>query len=243
MRRRRDGHGRASMNLGLLLVFHITAGSVGLAAGAVALFTRKGAALHRMAGNAFFIAMILMAVAGGVVAVLKPAAAAFNVVVAALTTYMVVTSWVTVQRKDREAGVFEFVALAAALAIAAGGVLLGLEAAKSPDGIAGIPDFLFYGFAVIATLAALADVSVIVRGGLAGAQRIARHLWRMCSALFLGTLAFFVGQGTNVFPLWVRETGLLPAPMLIVLVVAIFWLVRVLTTDWYVKGSNAPANR
>ena len=224
-----------NMNLSALLMFHITAGSVGLLSGAAALFARKGAWLHRAAGNAFFIAMMLMSVAGAVLAVLKPAAAAFNAIVAAITIYMVATSWMTVMRKERGTGAFDIAALLGVVAIAAAGLLIGVEAANTPKGVGGIPAFLFYAFAVVAALAALADLSVIMRGGVAGAQRIARHLWRMCSALFLGTLAFFVGQGAKVFPTWIRETGLLPAPLLIVLAIMLFWLVRVLMTNWYAK--------
>jgi len=224
------------MNLTPLLLFHITAGSFGLLSGATALFARKGAWLHRTAGNAFFISMLLMAAAGAALAVLRPAAAALNVIVAAVTIYMVVTSWMTITRKEREIGAFEIGALLAALAIAAGGVIVGVQATNSPKGgIDGIPAFLFFAFAAIATLAALADISVIVRGGLAGAQRIARHLWRMCVALFLASLAFFVGQGATFFPQWVRDTNLLPAPMLVVLVLMLFWLARVLMTNWYAR--------
>ncbi len=221
------------MDLAPLMMFHITAGGVALIMGATALLTRKGAWVHRNAGNAFFIAMLLMSIVGGVVAVLKPAAAAFNLMIAAITIYMISTSWVTVTRTERASGTFEVVALLVALAIAASGALLGAQALQSPKGIDGIPAFLFFAFGGIAAVAAIADVSVIARGGVTGAQRIARHLWRMSFAMFLATLAFFVGQGAKIFPPWVRETGLLPVPMLIVLALMLYWLWRVLLTKWW----------
>jgi hypothetical protein len=34
-------------------------------------------------------------------------------------------------------------------------------------------------------LAAAGDLRMLLRGGLFGAQRIARHLWRMCFGLFI----------------------------------------------------------
>ena len=105
----------------------------------------------------------------------------------------------------------------------------------TPKGLGGIPAALFFAFAAIAALAAMADVTVIRRGGVAGAQRIARHLWRMSFAMFLATLAFFVGQGAKVFPHAIRETGLLRLPMLIVLALMLFWLARVLLTNWWQK--------
>lgn len=229
------------MTISAILIFHIVAGSVGLIAGAAALFSRKGASLHRTAGNVFFISMILMAVSGGVVAVFKPAAAAFNIFVAALTIYMVATSWLTVVRPERAIGAAEIGGLLAALAIAVGAALTGQVAAGHPDGLDGMPDFLFYAFAGIAALAALADASVIARRGIAGAQRIARHLWRMCAAFLLGNIAFFVGQGAKIFPDWVQEAGLLPVPVFLVLALTLFWLVRVLATGWYAKQASAAA--
>jgi uncharacterized membrane protein len=221
------------MDLAPLMVFHITAGSVALIMGATALLTRKGAWLHRNAGNAFFIAMLLMSIAGGALAILKPAAAAFNMIISAITIYMISTSWVTVTRTERASGAFEVAGLLAALAIAASGMLLGMQATQSPKGVGGIASFLFFAFAAIAAAAAIADLSVILRGGIAGAQRIARHLWRMSFAMFLATLAFFVGQGAKIFPQWIRDTNLLPLPMLIVLALMLYWLWRVLRTNWW----------
>ena len=49
----------------------------------------------------------------------------------------------------------------------------------------GEPSQIGYVFAVVALIAAASDFSMIHRGGLAGAPRIARHLWRMCLALFI----------------------------------------------------------
>lgn len=221
------------MDLVPLMTFHIAAGGVALTMGATALLTRKGAWLHRNAGNAFFISMLLMSIAGGALAVLKPAAAAFNMMISAITIYMISTSWVTVTRTERASGMFELLGLLAALAIAAAGTLLGTQAMQSPKGVGGMPSGLFFAFAAIAAVAALADLSVIWRGGVAGAQRIARHLWRMSFAMFLATLAFFVGQGAKIFPQWIRDTNLLPVPMLIVLVLMLYWLWRVLRTSWW----------
>jgi len=40
---------------------------------------------------------------------------------------------------------------------------------------------------------------VILRGGLVGAQRVARHLWRMCFGLFIA-VGSFAAQGSTVLP-------------------------------------------
>jgi hypothetical protein len=229
-------------DLSALTLFHITAGGFGLAAGGTALLARKGAWLHRAAGSVFLVAMLLMAAAGAVLAVLRPAAPALNVIVAAVTLYMVTTSWATVARKEGAVGGFEVAALVAALAIAAGGLIVGLQAAGRPNGtIDGIPAFLFFFFAAASAFAALMDASVLVRGGAVGGQRIARHLWRMCFALFFAALAFFVGQGSKVLPDWARETRLNLVPLLVVLVLMLFWLFRVLLTGWYKRQSQVEA--
>lgn len=67
---------------------------------------------------------------------------------------------------------------------------------------------------------------MILRGGISGAPRIARHLWRMCLALFIATGSFFFGQ-QKVMPEFVRGTPILLALAIAPLVLMIFWLIRV----------------
>jgi hypothetical protein len=78
----------------------------------------------------------------------------------------------------------------------------------------------------IAAIAAFSDLRVIRRGGIAGAPRIARHLWRMCVALLIASLSFFLGQ-QKVMPAFMRGSPLLFIPEITVLVLMIFWLFRV----------------
>lgn len=58
-------------------------------------------------------------------------------------------------------------------------------------------------------------------------MRSARHLWRMCVAMFIATGSFFLGQA-KVFPEEYRIVPLLAVPMIVVLVVMIYWWARVL---------------
>jgi uncharacterized membrane protein len=100
-------------------------------------------------------------------------------------------------------------------------------------------------FAVVAMLAAVGDIRMLARGGITGARRIARHLWRMSTALFIAVASFFLGQA-QVFPDVLRQSaGLRAIPVLLVIASLIFWLVRVRFTAAY--GSRAtppkPANR
>ncbi len=55
--------------MGMTYVVHILAGTLGLIAGYVALYSAKGAALHRKSGMVFVYAMLFMAVFGMTIAV------------------------------------------------------------------------------------------------------------------------------------------------------------------------------
>jgi peptidoglycan/LPS O-acetylase OafA/YrhL len=85
-------------------------------------------------------------------------------------------------------------------------------------------------------LAAIGDLSVILRRGIAGTKRIARHLWRMCFGMFIA-VGSFAAQGAKILPpgvgLWV-----LLASMLLILSLMLYWLVRVLFTRWYERAEQ-----
>jgi hypothetical protein len=70
------------------------------------------------------------------------------------------------------------------------------------------------------------NLRMIRRGGVIGAQRLTRHLWRMCTGLFIAVGSFFLGQ-PQVFPVAVRNSGLLVVPTLLVIVSLGYWLFRV----------------
>src|SRR5690348_7943676 len=80
------------------LVVHIVAGAVGILAGFVALFVAKGAWMHRKSGTVFVYAMVVMALMGSVMAVVRDKAPAANGPVGLLTAYLVVTALTTVRR-------------------------------------------------------------------------------------------------------------------------------------------------
>ena len=90
------------------------------------------------------------------------------------------------------------------------------------DGIPPQPLFLF---AMVGLLGVIGDVRILAAGGIEGPRRIARHLWRMCFAMWIATSSFFLGQARH-FPEAIRHSGLLPVPVLLVLVVMVYWLVR-----------------
>jgi hypothetical protein len=92
-----------------------------------------------------------------------------------------------------------------------------------------------FGLGAVAVLAALLDVRMMARG-IQGAHRIARHLWRMCFALFIAATSFFLGQTkgspAHVFPEPLRSGAVLAIPVVLVLLLMFYWLARVLITQW-----------
>ena len=101
-----------------------------------------------------------------------------------------------------------------------------------------MPALPHYVFAGVAVLAAAGDLRMILRHGVFGAQRIARHLWRMCVALFIATASLFLGQ-QQVFPEFVRGSPILYVPVIAVLGVMIFWLIRVRFTGRFKRDVTA----
>jgi uncharacterized membrane protein len=208
-----------------LLLIHICTATVGLFSGFLAMALRKGSGLHRAAGNVFFPSMLIMSGAGAYMAVfVKPNLG--NVLVGVLTFYLVATGWKAARRGDRKVGIFDWSALLVALAIGAASVTWGFEAARSQTGLKdGYPPAMLFIVGSITLLFAASDVRMIVRGGVSGGQRIARHLLRMCLALLLATVGFYPSRA-HLFPTWLRETNLLYVPHVLLVGSMVFWLVR-----------------
>jgi uncharacterized membrane protein len=207
-----------------ILALHVGGGVAGVFSGFTALLARKGGLLHRTAGKVFFVSMLIMS---GIGTVVSPFLPNWSNVVMGLFFYLVATAWMTVRRPAGAVGRFEIGALLFAWGAAATGVLLGLWAAASPGGrLAGDPPLVFFIFASFPALAGSQDLRVIRRGGVMGAQRIARHLWRMSVALFIAAGSLFLGQ-PKLFPHWLRGSPIMFAPELVIIVLMIFWLLRV----------------
>ena len=201
-----------------LLALHIGGGSVGILAGWGAVLTRKGGPRHILFGKLFAAAMLTMAGAAFVLAVYDGQRE--NIAASIFAAYLVTTGWRTAMRRDGTLGVFD---KAATAVVAATGLMFlywGLGAKTAGDRV---PDFVF---AALAGLFATIDIRAMRRGGVAGAQRIARHLWRMCAAFLFASFSFFLGQQKVMPQAWHGATvlwvlGLAPLGFLV------WWMVRV----------------
>ena len=198
---------------------------------------RKGSRQHEIAGNVFFISMLTASAAGAYLGFRN--SEMDNVFGGVLTFYLVATAWVTAKRRDNETGVFDWIGFLIALAIAIVAVIYGIEAAHSPTGTkGGSPASGYVLPGTVALLAAIGDARILLRGGLSGAQRIARHLWRMCFALFVACAAIFLAR-PQLFPALLTKTHILLVLGILPLILMVFWLVRVLFTSAF-KRTTPP---
>ena len=208
-----------------LILFHAVAGTAALLAGAGGLLTRKGSPAHAKAGTAFFASMLMLAGSGAAMAALIGERG--TMVIGFITCYLVATSWATARNRQGTAGTFERIAFAAALACAGTQLAFAIMAASSPTGrLDSLPAAAHYPFAVVAGLGAAFDLSFILRRRLSGRQRIARHVWRMCTALLIGAFSFFLGQ-QDLFPQAWRGLPVWFVPPAAVAAAMLFWLIRV----------------
>jgi hypothetical protein len=209
-----------------LLMLHISGAIVGLLSGFAAMALRKGSSLHGAAGSVFFVSMLIMSASGAYMAAfIKPNNG--NIMGGALTFYLVGTGWMAARRRERRVSIFDWSSLLVVLGIGAAGITWGIQAATSPTGLKdGYPPFLYFIFGSIALLFAASDVRMIVRGGVTGAQRIARHLWRMSLALMFAMLSFYPSRA-HLFPRWVNQSNILYVPHVLIAGAMLFWLYRV----------------
>ena len=198
-----------------ILVIHICAGVVGLLSGVAAMLFRKGSRWHGLAGNVFFVAMLVMG---------SSAAYLGNVFGGLFACYMVTTAWLTARLREGGTNLFDWGALVFVLVFGVLTLIKGIEVAQTPQrSLNGVTAGMFFFLGSIGLLAAAGDVRMLVRGGVFGRQRIARHLWRMCFGLFIAT-GSFLGQ-RRVVAFFGDPKILLPAALPLILM--IFWLIRV----------------
>ena len=206
----------------LLLATHIGGGATGIVSGGVAMVARKGGRLHRQAGKVFFGGMLAMTVVGATVAPFLDEAQWTNTLAATFTFYLVVTGWLTARRRDGQTGALDRWAMLIPIGVIAAVASAVLLDAGKGDGTFGT----VYAFAVLSAVGLAGDLNQLRRGGLSGPSRTARHIWRISLALFVATGSYFMGQPKFV-PEILKTTGLNFAPPLAVLVLLVFWLVRV----------------
>jgi uncharacterized membrane protein len=181
----------------MLLPIHVAAGGLALALGAVALVVKKGGTVHRRSGLLFVGAMLVMGGTASILALLEGSAdATGNLLAGLITAYFVGTAWTTVRPDSSWTRRINAVALALVVALALGAMAIGATNINAPGLSSGgvsrrTTGVMSLVFATVMTLAAIGDIRMLRAGGLRGGPRLARHLWRMCFALFIAAGSFF----------------------------------------------------
>jgi uncharacterized membrane protein len=237
-----------------ILIGHICAGTVGLLSGTAAMSFRKGSPRHVLAGKVFVASMLAMAVAAVYLAIMRHQPN--NVGGGILTLYLIGTAWVTARRRDGETSGFDWVVLLIPLALGILTWMNGLKVVRSgASSQDGVPVGMTFFMGSVMLLASAGDIRMLVRGGVLGAKRIARHLWRMCFGLFIAAGSFFMGPSNRPLrllsavgfgqhlPPALFSTTLYLILTILPLIMLIFWLVRVRFKNAYKASIQfAPAS-
>ncbi|HYA98499.1 MAG TPA: DUF2306 domain-containing protein [Methylomirabilota bacterium] len=232
--------GKGSSVTNLALIVHVIAGTIALLAGIVAMASRKGERTHRASGTVFFVSMLVMAIFADYLAIAIPEQIP-NLFIGTFTIYLVATAWLTVRRKERSVGAAEKIALALILCLCVPFVTLSFQLAtglkpafKSAVPLEGPVRIAIYLFTIFVAMATIGDAKLIWAGGIAGARRIVRHLWRMCLGLTLAAGSAFTNGLPRLLPKTVHvPLILLFIPQLTSLALLVFWMIRVRFTGWY----------
>lgn len=217
----------------MLLSIHIAAGGLAIVLGAIALIAKKGGTVHRRIGMLFVYAMLLMGTTASILEFLRSTAGA-NVVAALMTAYFVGTALTTVRPPSRWTRAINIAALTLsvvlALAMIAGGIKGVNSPGLSPGGVPlrtiGVMSFIV---ATVLLLAAAGDVRIMRSGMPRGGPRLARHLWRMCFALFIAAGSFFSirERVARILPEPFTSGPMRALPILLLFGAMFYWLWRV----------------
>lgn len=213
----------------VLMAIHGIVGTGIVISGVIALISTKGSNIHRKSGRFFALSLCVMAAVIVTTAFLAShLVSTLGITFTALACYLVLTSWATVRAPSATLDQFSYVAPIVAGAIGMIALYWGSMAALGYEEVDDdIPVAAYFVFSGLAFLSACGDVATILKGGAVGAQRLARHIWRMCFALYLFTATLFTGPGSVVFSEQIRGSWVFMMPELSVLALSLYWLTRV----------------
>jgi hypothetical protein len=226
------------------LLVHILGGTLGLVSGTTAIVFRKGSRGHVLAGRVFVASMLTMGAAATYLAIIKHQNN--NIGGGILTFYLVGTAWLTARRRDGETSRWDWIALLIPLIVGLLTWMNGIGVLRSgKTSQDGVPVGMIFFSGSICLLAAAGDVRMLLRGGVSGAKRLARHLWRMCYGLFIAAGSFFLGGANRPLrllssvgigqhlPQALFSIGLYLVLTILPLALLVFWLVRVRFASTY----------
>jgi uncharacterized membrane protein len=205
----------------VLLPIHVAAGGLALVLGALALVVNKGGTMHRRSGLLFVYASLVMGVSAAILG---------NVGGGLMTVYFVLTALTTVRPVSPSIRRINLAALIVVVGLACLDILGGVKAFNSPGrSLNGVPFVMLFFIATIMILAAIGDVRVMRFGMPRGGPRLARHLWRMCFALFIAAGSFFSVRErvAKILPEPFTTGPMRTLPILLIFAAMFYWMWRV----------------
>ena len=225
----------------LAFLLHVGGGTIGLFSGTVALFARKGGRLHRKAGTVFFASMLVMAAFATWLAVVRPGQIV-NLFIGAFAAYLIATAWLTVRRQGNATALADKIAFGVILCLLAPFAFISFDVAvgvplpfKSAVPMEGPVLIALYVFTSVIAIAAVSDAKVMFAGGISGAPRIARHLWRMCLGLAMAAGSAFTNGLPRLLPGPMHVTTIDFLPQFIPILLLVYWMIRVRFTGWFAR--------
>ncbi len=232
------------------LLVHILGGTVGLLSGTAAMSFRKGSPRHVLAGRVFVVSMLTMGAGAAYLGIVRNQPG--NVGGGIFTFYLILTAWLTARRAEGETGKLDWAAVLIPLALGTLSWVSGIQVVRSgASSQNGVPVGMILFLGSVQLLAAAGDIRMLVCGGVLGAKRIGRHLWRMCFGLFVAAGSFFFGPSNRPFrflssvglgqhlPRALFSNGVYLVLTILPLVLLVFWLVRVRFTNKYNRTASS----
>ena len=218
----------------LLLPIHIAAGGLAMVLGAVALLVKKGGTIHRRSGLLFVYAMLVMGTTAAILGFLKHGPTDGNVLAGVMVAYFVGTALTTVRPVSSWTRGINLAAVTVAVGLALYDFVTCVKAfdrpGLGPGGVSYRTIFVMtFIFGTVMTLAAAGDLRILRSGLPRGGRRLARHLWRMCFALFIAAGSFFSipERVARVLPEPFTTGPMRALPILLLFAAMFYWLWRV----------------
>jgi len=147
-----------------------------------------------------------------------------------MTAYFVGAALTTVRPASPWMRHINVAALGVAVGLALVDIMSGVVAFNSPRGsLDDAPFFMLFFIATVMIVAAIGDLRIMRFGTLRGGPRLARHLWRMCFALFIAAGSFFSirERVAKILPEPFTTGPMRALPILLLFGAMFFWLWRV----------------
>ena len=213
----------------MVLSIHIAAGGLAIVLGAMALLVKKGGTIHRRSGLLFVYAMLVLGTTAALLGFRKSSTDG-NVFGGLMTVYFIGTALTTVRPVSSWTRSSNIAALTVAVGLALVDIAGGVKAFNSPRGLLnGVPFVMYFFIAGVMILAATGDVRIMRFGVPRGGPRLARHLWRMCFAMFIAAGSFFSirERVAKILPEPFTTAPMRALPILLVFGAMFYWLWRV----------------